>query len=173
MQEVTCEYANARVSTRVHLWIWWIPQGKFSTNLSPFGRIRQVHNTTSYHDFCTMNLNQIRISMVRGHAQYKYSPRNTMQNSSSTNSNPLRISRSDTSFSPTVADAWVHMWIRKCKSSQVKIANASVDAWIRKCKNVNARVHMWIWWTLASAWGHRWIRKCRNSRCEDRICMRW
>jgi len=44
-------------------------RGKFSTNLSPSGRIRQVQNTTSYHNFCTMNLNWSR--MVRGHAPYK------------------------------------------------------------------------------------------------------
>jgi len=50
--------------------------GKFSTNLSPSGRIRQVQNTTTCHNFGTMNLN--RISTVRVHAPYKYPPRITM-----------------------------------------------------------------------------------------------
>ena len=75
--------------------------GKFSTNLSPSRRIRQVQNTTSCHHSGTMNLNSIRIRAVRGHAPYKYPPRNTMPKSPGTNSNPLRISWSDTSFSPT------------------------------------------------------------------------
>ena len=30
-------------------------RGKFSTNLGPFGRIRQVQNTTSCHIFGTIN----------------------------------------------------------------------------------------------------------------------
>ena len=51
---------------------------KFSTNLSPSGRIGQVQNTTSCHNYGTMNVNSIRISTVRGHAPYKYPPRNTM-----------------------------------------------------------------------------------------------
>ena len=75
--------------------------GKFSTNLSPSGRIRQVQNTTSCHNSGTTNLNSIVISTVRGHAPYKYPPRNTMWKSPGTYSNPLRISWSDTSFSPT------------------------------------------------------------------------
>jgi len=32
-------------------------RGKFTTNLSPNGRIRQVQNTTSCHNFDTINLN--------------------------------------------------------------------------------------------------------------------
>jgi len=51
-----------------------IRRGKFSTNLSPSGRIRQVQNTTSCHDSGTMNSNSIRISTVLGHAPYKYPP---------------------------------------------------------------------------------------------------
>ena len=78
-----------------------IRRGKFSTNLSSSGRIRHVQNTTNHHNFCTMNLNSTRISTVRGHAPYKYPPRNTMPKSPSTNSNPLRISWSHTSFPPT------------------------------------------------------------------------
>jgi len=50
-------------------------RGKFSTNLSLSGRIRQVQNTTCCRDSGTMNLNSIRISTVRGHAPYKYPPR--------------------------------------------------------------------------------------------------
>ena len=76
-------------------------RGKFSTNLGPFGKIRQVQNTTSCHNSGTMKLNSIRISMVCGHAPYNYPPRNTMPKSLGTNSNPLRIFWSDTSFSPT------------------------------------------------------------------------
>jgi len=74
-------------------------RGKFSTNLSPSGRIRQVQNTTSCHNSVTMNLNSTRISTVRGHAPYKYPPRNTIPKSPGTNSNPLRISWSDISYS--------------------------------------------------------------------------
>jgi len=85
---------------------WLKRRGKFSTNLSPSGRIRQVQNTTSCHNSGTMNLNSIRISTVRGHAPYKYPSRNTMPKSPGTNSNPLRISWSDTSFSPTVGGDW-------------------------------------------------------------------
>jgi len=48
-----------------------------------------------------MNLNSIRISTVRGHAPYKYPPRNTMPKSPGKNSEQLRIYWSDTSFSPT------------------------------------------------------------------------
>jgi len=44
----------------------------------PSGRIRQVQYATSYHNFGTMNLNLIRISTVRGHAPYKYPPRNAI-----------------------------------------------------------------------------------------------
>jgi len=73
----------------------------FSTNLSPFGKIRQVQNTTSWHNSGMMKLNSIRISMVCGHAPYTNPPRNTMPKSLGTNSNPLRIFWSDTSFSPT------------------------------------------------------------------------
>ena len=79
---------------------------KFSTNLRPSGRIRQVQNTTSCHNSGTMNLNSIRISTVRGHAPYKYPPHNTMPKSPGTNSNPLRISWSNTSFSPTDGASW-------------------------------------------------------------------
>jgi len=78
-----------------------IRRGKSSTNLSPSGRIEHLQNTTSFHNSGTMNLNSIRISTVRGHAPYKNPPRNTMAKSPGTNSNPLRISWSDTSFSPT------------------------------------------------------------------------
>ena len=84
------------------LWIWSAyRRGKISRNLSPSGKTRQVQNTTSYHNSGTINLNSIRISTVRGHAPYKYPPRNTMPKSPGTNQNPLRISWSDTSFSPT------------------------------------------------------------------------
>jgi len=84
-------------------------RGKFSTNLSPSGRIRQVQNTTRCHNSGTMNLKSIRVSTVRGHAPYKYPPRNTMPRSPG---NQLRISWSDTSFSPTVSDIieWCHQW---------------------------------------------------------------
>ena len=51
-----------------------IRRGKFSTNLSPSGRIRQVQNTTSCHNSGTMNSDSIRICTVRGHAPYKYPP---------------------------------------------------------------------------------------------------
>jgi len=82
-------------------------RGKFSTNLSPSERIRQVQNTTSYHNSGTMNLNSIVISTVRGHAPNKYPPRNFMSQSPGKNSNQLRISWSDTSFSPTaISVAW-------------------------------------------------------------------
>jgi len=91
--------AKPRILHRGTAYCIWNRRGKFSTNLSPSGRIRQVQNTTSYHNFCTMNLNWSR--MVRGHAPYKYPPRNTMPKSPGTSSNPLRISWSDTSFSPT------------------------------------------------------------------------
>jgi len=61
-----------------------------------------------------MDLNSIRISTVRGHAPYKYPPRNTMPKSLGADSNPLRISWSDTSFSPTVQTSgatWlIYMW---------------------------------------------------------------
>ena len=77
-------------------------RGKFSTNLSPSGKIRQVQHTTSCHHSGTVNLNSIRISTMRGHTRYKYPPRNTMPKRPGTNSKPLRISWSDTSFSPTV-----------------------------------------------------------------------
>jgi len=76
-------------------------RGTFSSNLSPSGRIRQVQNTTSCHHFCTMDLNSSRIMMVHGHAPYKYPPRNTMQKSPGTNLNPLQISWSNSTFSPT------------------------------------------------------------------------
>jgi len=76
--------------------------GKFSSNLSPSGRIWQVQNTTSCHNSGTMHLNSIRVFTVRGHARYKYPSRNTMPKSPGTNSNTLRISWSDTSFSPTI-----------------------------------------------------------------------
>ena len=82
---------------KCHTYTRW---GSFSTNLSPSGRIRQVQNTTSCHNSGTMNLNSIRISTVRGHAPYKYPPRNTMPKNPGINTNPLRISWSDTSFSP-------------------------------------------------------------------------
>jgi len=103
-------------------------RGKFSTNLSPSGRIRQVQNTTRYHNSGRMNLNSIRISTVRGHAPYKYPARNTKPKSPGTNSNPLRIFWSDASFSPTVASSykcfykymyvpiniWMHLQMTEC-----------------------------------------------------------
>jgi len=55
--------------------------GKFSTNLSLSGRIRQVQNKTSCDNSGAMNFNSIRISTVSGHAPYKYPPRNTMPKS--------------------------------------------------------------------------------------------
>ena len=78
-------------------------RGSFSTHSSPSGRIRGVQNTTRCRHFCTMKLNSTRIRTVRGHAPYKYPPRNTMRKSPTTNSNPLRISWSGTSFSPTAS----------------------------------------------------------------------
>jgi len=46
--------------------------GIFSSNLCPFGRIRQVQNTTSCQDFGTINMNLIRIStMPEGTVQKK------------------------------------------------------------------------------------------------------
>jgi len=38
--------------------------GKFSTNLSPFGRIRQVQSTTRCHNFGNINLPLMRINIV-------------------------------------------------------------------------------------------------------------
>ena len=99
-----CIYAYTYICICVFIHICMyscIRRGKFWTNLSPSGRIRQVQNTTSYHNSGTMNLNSIRIGTVRGHALYKYPPRNTMPKSPGTNSKPLRISWSETSFSPT------------------------------------------------------------------------
>jgi len=64
-----------------------IRRGKFPSNCCPSGRIRQVQNTTSCHTSGAMNLNSIRICTVRGHAPYKYPPRNTMQKSTGTLSN--------------------------------------------------------------------------------------
>jgi len=75
--------------------------GKNLNKFESFQRIRRVQNTTSCHDFGTMNPNWIRISTVRGHAPYKYPPCNTMPKSPNTNSNLFQISWSDTSFSPT------------------------------------------------------------------------
>jgi len=88
---------NFVFSSGLHVLDW----GKFSTDLSPSGRFRQVQNTTSCHDSGTIHLNSIRISTVRGHVPYKYSSRSTKPRIPVTNSNPLRISWSDTSFSPT------------------------------------------------------------------------
>ena len=98
---------SEHLTTQSYFWMEKISpvgprRGKFSTNLSPSGRIRQVQNTTYCHNSGTMNLNSIRIGTVRGHAPYKYPPRNTMPESPGTNSNSLRISWSDTSFSPAV-----------------------------------------------------------------------
>ena len=75
----------------------------------------------------TMNLNSIRISMVRGHAPYKYPPRNTMPQSLGTNSNPLRISWSDTSFSPTEIGA-IHVVYRVAKTHRIPYLYRSFSA---------------------------------------------
>jgi len=91
-------------------WVSRHPRRKFSTNLSLSGRIREVQNTTSCHHSGTMSLNPIRISTVRDHAPYKYPPRNTMQKCPGTNSNPLRILWSDTSFPPYGVSRWVNLW---------------------------------------------------------------
>ena len=72
------------------------PYRHVSTNSCPSGRIRQEHNSTSYDNFCTMNLNSSRISAVRGHAPYKYPPRITMLKSP-LHKKPARISWNDTS----------------------------------------------------------------------------
>jgi len=76
-------------------------RGKFSQKFCPSGRIRHVQNTTSCHNSGTINWNSIRICTVRVHAPHKYPPRNTMPKSPGTNSNPLQISWSGTSFSAT------------------------------------------------------------------------
>jgi len=73
-----------------------------------------------------MNLNSIRIRTVRGHTPYKYPPRNTMPKSPGTNSNPLRISWSDTSFSPTVSvDFQTHLSVdflaSECRQERERI----------------------------------------------------
>jgi len=74
-----CEWLRPR-STDSNLWydsfilLTWLRSrstalynwGKFSTHLSPFGRIRQVQHTTSCHNFGTINLNSIGISTVPG-----------------------------------------------------------------------------------------------------------
>jgi len=108
----TKSWLPSRVRSFFHPYPW----GKFSTNLSPSGRIRQVQKTTNCHNSGTMNLNSIRICTVRVHAPYKCPPRNTMPRSSSTNSNPLRISWSDTSFSPTAAFTWMANDTFLCKT---------------------------------------------------------
>jgi len=114
VSHVTHEWVMSHMSEPCHIWVShvtyeWVMShmtrynriGKFSTNLSLSGRIRQVQNTTSCHNSGTMNLNSIRISTVRGHAPYKYPPRSTMPMSLDKNTNKIRISWSDTSFSPT------------------------------------------------------------------------
>ena len=54
------------ICTNIHLHIYiymyihiYIRRRKFSTNLSPSGRIRQVQNTTSCHNSGTMHLNSL------------------------------------------------------------------------------------------------------------------
>ena len=52
--------------THTHTHIHAPCRGKFSTNLSPFGRIRQAQNTTGCHHFGTINWNSSGISTVPG-----------------------------------------------------------------------------------------------------------
>ena len=54
-------------------------------------QLQQYQNTTSCHNSGTMNLNSTRISTARGHALYKYPPRNTMPRSPGTNSKLLQF----------------------------------------------------------------------------------
>jgi len=134
IQEVSCVYTcvhmNVKEQDLVYISVTiCIRKGKSSTNLSPSGRIRQIQNTTSCDNSGTMNWNSIRISTVRGHAPYKYPPRNTMPKSPGTNSNPLRISWSDTSFSPTV-----------CKSRSQDVWTS----WHTYITQVNMCVYMYV-----------------------------
>ena len=95
-------------STRIHPGLTLLVSVFFffpSSYFSPSGKIQQVQNTTSFHNSGKMNLNSIGNCTVRGHTPFKYPPRNTMPKSPSTNSNPLRISCSDTSSSPTARAA--------------------------------------------------------------------
>ena len=95
LRNVTCNYQTKKQRARLVLVIKSKIDNrreKNSSNLSPSGRIRQVQNTTSCHNFGTINLSSIRISTVRGHAPYKYPLRNTMPKSSGTNATPLPIS---------------------------------------------------------------------------------
>ena len=105
------------------------------------GRIRKVQNTTSCHNSGTMNLNSIRISTVRGHAPYKYLPRNTIPKSPGTNSNRLRISCSDTSFSLMV---WMlHIWM-----SHVTYGQGMSHIWMSHVTHMNESCHTYEWFML-------------------------
>jgi len=75
--ELVVETCLPKNACRAELFLFDTRRKKFSTNLSPSGRIRQVQNTTISHNSGTMNLNSIRISTVRGHAPYKYPTCNT------------------------------------------------------------------------------------------------
>jgi len=101
---------------------------KFSTDLSPSRNIRQVQNTTSYQNSGTMNLNSIKISAVRGHAPYKYTLRNTMPKSPSTNSNPIRISWSFFVLMITSLDTVTQVSIKFRKKKKVnKIMGIGIE----------------------------------------------
>ena len=41
----------------IHTYMYIYSRGKFRTNVSPYGRIRQVQNTTQFHNFDTINSN--------------------------------------------------------------------------------------------------------------------
>jgi len=85
------------VNVRHHV----IRRGKFSSNLSPFGRIRQVQNTTSCRKFGTINMNLLRISTVLG-GTVQTKIFSTNQKRLGTNSNLLRNARWNLRFSCTV-----------------------------------------------------------------------
>jgi len=78
-----------------------ISPGNFFTNLSPFGRIQQVQNTTSCHIFGTINLNSIGISTVLG-GTVQTKIFSTNQKGLGTNSDLLRNARWNLCFSCTV-----------------------------------------------------------------------
>ena len=105
---------------------------------------RQVQNTTSCHNSGTMNLDSIRIiSTVRGHAPYKYPPRNTIQKRQGTTSNPIWISRSNTSFSDiiiTVSFLWTYFWDRRLLHRQ------TIVNWHTKTKSIV------YWHKLSPSW---------------------
>jgi len=84
-----------------------IHRGNFSTNLSPFGKIRQVQNTTSCQKLGTINMNLIRISTVPG-GTVQTKIFSTNQKRLGTNSDLLRNARWNLHFSFFLHVVW-HM----------------------------------------------------------------